>query len=57
VAKETNWHGPIPSLTYIETSTLWRQESVGDRHACADARRHNGYSHQQPGLVGTLLRA
>jgi len=42
VAKETNWHGPIPSLTYIETSTLWRQE-------------HNGYSHQQPGLVGTLL--
>jgi len=29
-------------LNYIETSTLWRQE-------------HNGYSHQAPGLINTLL--
>jgi len=42
VALETKWRGDVPSLTYIETSTLWRQE-------------HNGYSHQHPGLINTLL--
>lgn len=39
---ETNWRQPNPSLNYIETSTLWRQE-------------HNGFSHQNPGLIGSLL--
>ncbi|KAL7417777.1 putative phosphoketolase [Mrakia frigida] len=39
---ETKWRGNCPSLNYIETSTLWRQE-------------HNGFSHQNPGLIGSLL--
>lgn len=37
MALETKWRGDIAGLTYIETSTLWRQE-------------HNGYSHQNPGV-------
>jgi hypothetical protein len=37
MALETQWRGDIAGLTYIETSTLWRQE-------------HNGYSHQNPGV-------
>lgn len=32
----------MASLNYVETSTLWRQE-------------HNGYSHQAPGLINSLL--
>ena len=39
---DTNWRKPTSSLNYIETSTLWRQE-------------HNGYSHQAPGLINSLL--
>ncbi|CED84556.1 phosphoketolase [Phaffia rhodozyma] len=42
VAEETTWREKNPSLNYIETSTLWRQE-------------HNGYSHQNPGFIGSLL--
>jgi len=42
LAGETVWREPVASLNYIETSTLWRQE-------------HNGYSHQNPGLIGNLL--
>ncbi|KAG8984365.1 hypothetical protein FRB94_008013 [Tulasnella sp. JGI-2019a] len=42
VAQEVNWRTPCASLNYIMTSTLWRQE-------------HNGYSHQNPGLIGNLL--
>ncbi|EPQ30109.1 uncharacterized protein PFL1_02226 [Pseudozyma flocculosa PF-1] len=42
VSKETDFRAPVPSITYIETSTLWRQE-------------HNGYSHQNPGLINTVL--
>jgi len=42
MAMETKWRGDIAGLTYIETSTLWRQE-------------HNGYSHQNPGLVGSFI--
>jgi len=37
-----DWRQPVASLNYIMTSTLWRQE-------------HNGYSHQNPGLIGNLL--
>lgn len=33
---------PIPSLNLIATSTLWRQE-------------HNGYTHQNPTLINSLL--
>jgi len=39
---ETVWREPVASMNYIMTSTLWRQE-------------HNGYSHQNPGLIGNLL--
>ncbi|KAG8960880.1 hypothetical protein FRC03_006048 [Tulasnella sp. 419] len=42
MAVETKWRGDVASLNYIETSTLWRQE-------------HNGFSHQNPGLIGNLL--
>lgn len=42
MSKETNWRMPIASLNYIETSTLWRQE-------------HNGFSHQNPGFIDSLL--
>jgi len=40
--EDTTWRKPMSSLNYIETSTLWRQE-------------HNGYSHQNPGLIDSLL--
>jgi xylulose-5-phosphate/fructose-6-phosphate phosphoketolase len=43
MAAETKWRGDVASLNYIETSTLWRQE-------------HNGYSHQNPGLLSNLLQ-
>lgn len=36
------WRQPVPSLNYLETSTLWRQE-------------HNGFSHQSPGFINSLL--
>ncbi|ORX75350.1 putative D-xylulose 5-phosphate/D-fructose 6-phosphate phosphoketolase [Basidiobolus meristosporus CBS 931.73] len=42
MAKETPWREPIGSLNYIETSTLWRQE-------------HNGFSHQNPGFINSLI--
>ncbi|KAH7105198.1 phosphoketolase [Auriculariales sp. MPI-PUGE-AT-0066] len=42
MARETSWRGDTASITYIETSTLWRQE-------------HNGYSHQNPAFIGALL--
>lgn len=40
--RETSWRHPFASLNYLETSTLWRQE-------------HNGFSHQNPGLINSLL--
>ncbi|GAA5994854.1 hypothetical protein JCM5350_001725 [Sporobolomyces pararoseus] len=39
---ETSWRSDVSALTYIETSTWTRQE-------------HNGYSHQNPGFIGTVL--
>lgn len=42
VSHEIPWRLPVPSLNYIATSTLWRQE-------------HNGFSHQNPGFLNTLL--
>jgi len=38
----TNWRLPVASFNYVETSTLWRQE-------------HNGFSHQNPGFINSLL--
>ncbi len=39
---EFPWRLPVASLNYLQTSTLWRQE-------------HNGFSHQNPGFINTLL--
>ena len=39
---EIPWRLPISSLNYLETSTLWRQE-------------HNGFSHQSPGFINSVL--
>jgi xylulose-5-phosphate/fructose-6-phosphate phosphoketolase len=36
------WRPPVASLNYLQTSTLWRQE-------------HNGFSHQNPGFINTIL--
>ncbi|MFI0434476.1 MAG: phosphoketolase [Parachlamydiaceae bacterium] len=42
MSKDYPWRLPVPSLNYIATSTLWRQE-------------HNGFSHQNPSFLNTLL--
>ncbi|GAA6032456.1 hypothetical protein JCM8097_008187, partial [Rhodosporidiobolus ruineniae] len=42
MALECKWRGPNAALTYIETSTWTRQE-------------HNGFSHQNPGFISTVL--
>jgi len=42
IARKTDWRGDIPSLTYIITSSGWRQE-------------HNGFSHQNPGFIADIL--
>lgn len=42
VASTLKWRQKYPAMTYVETSTLWRQE-------------HNGFSHQQPGFLNSLL--
>jgi xylulose-5-phosphate/fructose-6-phosphate phosphoketolase len=36
------WRSPVASLNYLESSTLWRQE-------------HNGFSHQNPGFINSVL--
>ncbi|KAK9477313.1 XFP N-terminal domain-containing protein [Lipomyces japonicus] len=43
MAKETKWRRDIGSLNYIETSTWTRQE-------------HNGFSHQNPAFIGTVIK-
>jgi xylulose-5-phosphate/fructose-6-phosphate phosphoketolase len=42
MARETNWRGDLSSINYIETSTWARQE-------------HNGFSHQNPSFIGSVL--
>jgi len=42
ISKDTVWRMPIGSLNYVETSTLWRQE-------------HNGFSHQNPMFINSVL--
>ena len=42
LSQEQWWRLPLPSLNYMETSTLWRQE-------------HNGFSHQNPGIINSVL--
>jgi xylulose-5-phosphate/fructose-6-phosphate phosphoketolase len=36
------WRGAVPSLNYLITSTCWRND-------------HNGFSHQGPGFMDTIL--
>ncbi len=43
VARETEWRGDVPSFNYILSSTGWRQE-------------HNGFSHQNPGFIDSMLQ-
>ncbi|KAK9355527.1 XFP N-terminal domain-containing protein [Lipomyces doorenjongii] len=43
MAKGTKWRRDIASLNYIETSTWTRQE-------------HNGFSHQNPAFIGTVIK-
>ncbi|MFF5721345.1 phosphoketolase [Streptomyces buecherae] len=42
VARTLPWRRPIPSLNYLLTSHVWRQD-------------HNGFSHQDPGFVDHVL--
>ncbi|MEK6926957.1 MAG: phosphoketolase family protein [Nanoarchaeota archaeon] len=41
-SEEYIWRKPIPSVNYLMTSVCWRQD-------------HNGFSHQNPGFINTLL--
>ncbi|WP_442211706.1 phosphoketolase family protein [Specibacter sp. RAF43] len=41
-ARELPWRHPVPSLNILLTSTCWRND-------------HNGFSHQGPGLIDTVL--
>lgn len=43
IAREIPWRGDLPSFNYILTSSGWRQE-------------HNGFSHQNPGFIDSLLQ-
>jgi xylulose-5-phosphate/fructose-6-phosphate phosphoketolase len=42
VESEVDWRPPISSLNILLTSDAWRQD-------------HNGYSHQNPGFINSLL--
>lgn len=42
VARESSWRKDLSSINYIETSTWTRQE-------------HNGFSHQNPSFIGSVL--
>jgi xylulose-5-phosphate/fructose-6-phosphate phosphoketolase len=42
VSRETPWRLPLASLNILLTSDAWRQD-------------HNGYSHQNPGFINSLL--
>jgi xylulose-5-phosphate/fructose-6-phosphate phosphoketolase len=42
VHREQSWRAPLSSLTFLLTSEGWRQD-------------HNGYSHQGPGFINSLM--
>jgi xylulose-5-phosphate/fructose-6-phosphate phosphoketolase len=42
ICSKYSWKNATPSINYIESSTLWRQE-------------HNGFSHQNPGFINSLV--
>lgn len=41
-AQSVNWREPIPAVNLLSTSVCWRQD-------------HNGFTHQSPALISTLL--
>lgn len=41
-SKSVRWRKPIPAVNLLSTSTCWRQD-------------HNGFTHQSPALISTLL--
>lgn len=41
-SREVDWRAPMPAVNLLSTSTCWRQD-------------HNGYTHQSPALISTLL--
>lgn len=41
-SRHIEWRGPVGSITYILTSSAWRQD-------------HNGFSHQNPGFLDDVL--
>ncbi|MBV8446317.1 MAG: phosphoketolase family protein, partial [Candidatus Dormibacteraeota bacterium] len=41
-ARSLDWRLPVPSLNVLLTSTCWRND-------------HNGFSHQGPGLIDTMI--
>jgi xylulose-5-phosphate/fructose-6-phosphate phosphoketolase len=42
VSRQLSWRKPIPSLNYLLTSHVWRQD-------------HNGFSHQDPGFLDLVV--
>src|SRR3546814_1607882 len=42
VTNDIEWRRPIPSLNYLLTSHVWRQD-------------HNGFSHQDPGFIDHVV--
>jgi xylulose-5-phosphate/fructose-6-phosphate phosphoketolase len=42
VTREVPWRRPVPSLTYLLSSHVWRQD-------------HNGFSHQDPGFIDHVV--
>ena len=41
-SKQVAWRKPVPAINLLSTSTCWRQD-------------HNGFTHQSPALISTLL--
>jgi xylulose-5-phosphate/fructose-6-phosphate phosphoketolase len=41
-SRKLSWRAPIPSLNYLLTSHVWRQD-------------HNGFSHQDPGFIDFIV--
>ncbi|MBQ2623084.1 hypothetical protein IJG12_02050 [Candidatus Saccharibacteria bacterium] len=41
-SKDVSWREPLPAVNLLSTSTCWRQD-------------HNGFTHQSPALISTLL--
>ena len=41
-SKTVSWRQPMPAVNLLSTSTCWRQD-------------HNGFTHQSPALISTLL--